>query len=88
MKNEIKYRVYCGYVDEIYDQELEDTIFFIQNGKDDFFIDYDDVKKTFDKLVNKNEELIQENKMNTFFFIELIKETRYSSKILESRRYD
>lgn len=88
MENEIKYRIRCGYVDEIYAQKLKDTIFFIQNEKDDFFIDYNDAKKTFDKLVNKNEELIQENKMNTFFFIELIKETRYSSKTLESRRYD
>lgn len=88
MTKEIKYRIRVAYIDEIYAQKPQETIFYIMNGAKDSWDNYDECKKFFDKMVRTNEKLIQANKTNTFYELNLIKDTGYTSKILEHYRYD
>ena len=84
------YRIYLTYTDEIYLNDYDNTHFFLLNERKDFFESYSEAKKAFDKIMIKNEELIQLSKCNTFEVIELrsyIDENSKDYKLLKSRHY-
>ena len=82
-----KYYIHCAYEDEIYNQDKDLCDFNIQNGAIDYFTDRDQVEKLFDKIVDANENSIQNNGLNTFYLIELIKVNGLARKVLKSKRY-
>lgn len=85
----IKYLIHVAYEDELYNQDKSETDFNIRNEDKDYFEDYYQAYKTFNKLVDQNELFIQLNKMNTYYLMEFIKvdEEHNKIKILDFRRY-
>ena len=83
----IKYIIHLAYEDEIYEQRSSDTEFNLMDEDKPYFTDFEKANKMWNKLVDQNEQFIQENKMNTYYLMEFIKVTGKSIQILASRRY-